>query len=88
MKTEENNKLFLVKFGKPNVGSGMFSGSSSTGPLFVIAESYDEARWKAIEYIEKHATEGISVIDSDGSLKKSDEMNVRSVELATDIIVS
>ncbi|MBK7638147.1 MAG: hypothetical protein IPJ13_30625 [Saprospiraceae bacterium] len=81
-------KLFIVEFGKPDMGSSYISfGSGTQKPLFVIANSYDEAAKKAMIYAESK-TETQSVIGADGSLNlNNEELMVKSVRLACDEIV-
>jgi hypothetical protein len=84
-----NGKLFIVEFGKPDLGSGGYIsfGSNTQKPLFVIANSYDEAAKKATAYAESKV-EKQSVVGADGSLNlNNEELMVKSVRLACDEIV-
>lgn len=82
----KNEKLFIVEFGKPDMGGwGSIGGGQS--PLYVIANSYDEAAKKAMIYAESKI-EGQSVVDSDGSLKLNhEELRIKAVKLACEEIV-
>ncbi len=83
----KNGKLFIVEFGKPDTGNHTSFGSNGQNPLFVIANSYDEAAKKAMVYAESKA-EKRSVIGADGSLNlNNEELMVKSVRLACDEIV-
>lgn len=83
----KNGKLFIVEFGKPDMGNYISYGSNGQKPLFVIANSYDEAAKKAMVYAESKV-EKQSVIGADGSLNlNNEELMVKSVKLACDEIV-
>jgi len=83
----KNGKLFIVEFGKPDMGNYISFGGNGQKPLFVIANSYDEAAKKAMVYAESKV-EKQSVIGADGSLNlNNEELMVKSVKLACDEIV-
>ncbi len=80
------NKIFIVEFGKPDMGNYISLGSSRNS-LFVIAESYEKAFQKAIVYAESQ-DETQSVIDEDGSLRlRDDNYQIKSIKMVSDIIV-
>lgn len=89
MKVEYNNKLFIVEFGKPDMGSYISFGGGGQRPLYVIAKTYDEAAQKGLEYAIMK-TQSLSVVSYDGSIvtpKNEEEIMVKSVRLACEEIV-
>ncbi|MFW6247245.1 MAG: hypothetical protein ACOC22_03690 [bacterium] len=91
----KSKKLFIVEFGKTDEGNfGMLNFLTNTPkPLYVVANSYDEAEAKALLYIENKADEKPrSVIDKDGSLNLNNDddhsdISVKAIKLASDEIV-
>lgn len=81
MKVSQRQKLFIVEFGKPDKGNWISFSSGGLEPIFVIAESYDEAASKAIEYAETKV-ENKSVVDNDDSLKgEPNKLTIKSIKL-------
>lgn len=82
----KNEKLFIVEFGKPDMG-GWVSFGGNQRPVYVIANSYDEAAKKAMIYAESNI-EGQSVMDSDGNLNlNNEELRIKAVKLACEEVV-
>ena len=77
----ENFKVFLIEFGKCELGSY----TSSTHPsIIVIATNYDEAANKALEIVKNNE----KIIDSDGSLNKpTEEIRVKSVKIISETVI-
>ena len=82
-------KLYIVEFGKPELGGMSFFGSRGPSPVFVMAKSYDEAEHKAMAYMASKPSDKKSVIDRDGSLNipNGEDLMVKSVRLACDEII-
>ena len=82
-------KLFIIEFGRPNGERYSLYGSDTHDPVYVVANSYDHAAAKAIDYVESKPKENSSVLDSDGSLKLNKEpvQIVKNIKLASDEVV-
>ena len=83
----EGLKLFIVEFGKPDMGNYISFGGGGQCPLFVMARTYDEAANKAMLFAESKSDKQ-SVVGYDGSLNIStEELKIKTVKLACDEIV-
>jgi hypothetical protein len=89
----KDKKLFIVEFGRPELGFGSMFGFASNvqQPVYVIASDYNEAAEKALAYVEyKRKTTPRNILTDDGSLnpiKDDDEIKVKAVKLAADEII-
>ncbi len=90
MKVLQGKFMFKVAFGKPSGAGGgyYFTSGGIENEYFVIAETYDAAIQKAIEYrTENHKA---MVLDSIGSINMPDihDFTVNKVEVVTDKILA
>ncbi len=92
----KDKKLFIVEFGKPELGFGSMFGFDSNiqQPVYVVANDYNEAASKALAYAQykKENAPTKSVIGLDGSLRptnnnENEEIRVRSVKLASEEVI-
>jgi len=84
-------KIFLVEFGKPDLGSYVSFGQKQD-PVFVVAKSFDEASQKAFVYAENRLNneKSKSILDSDGSLRLDTtevELQIKSVKIVFNEII-
>lgn len=91
MKLSQEHKLFIVEFGKPDVGSFSFY-TPAHAPIYIIAKSYDDAASKATVYIEEEVAENKqSVIGPDGSLNIQTDAEykstIKAIKLASNRII-
>lgn len=93
MNLTSEHKLFIVEFGKPDVGGYNLYMPINTlnTPVYVIAKSYDEAASKAIFFKEAELEKNPSVIGPDGSLNISpdgDHRNtIKAIKLVSDRLI-
>jgi len=82
-------RLFRVDTGTPDAGAGYISFGSSNKQYFVVANGYQDAVDKAINFILNFNHEK-SVVDSDGSLSQyasTGEIQIKSVHLVTEELI-
>jgi hypothetical protein len=87
----KDKKLFVVEFGRPEIGFNMFSISAHP-PIYVVANDYNEAAEKALAYAEyKRTTTPRNILTDDGSLNpnngKDEEIKIKAIRLASEEII-
>lgn len=83
-------KLFIVEFGEPQMQNIFAVSGSPIKPIYVIANDYNGASIKASTYLLKYLQKNPqSILDSDGSLKsnKPAEIQIIAVKLLSDEII-
>ena len=85
-----NNKLFIVEFGEPQVGLSSFLFIPEPA-VYVIAKDYNDAATKALLYVEdKQKNEPKKIFGEDGSLNNDilnkKEFKVKAVKFAGEVI--
>lgn len=84
-------KLFIVEFGEPQVSLSPFSFVPEPA-VFVIAEDYNDAVNKALNYVKtKESSEPKKIFTEDGSLNNNilskKEYKVKAVKFAGEVII-
>lgn len=85
-----SKQIYIVEFGKTDRLGWVSFGVGGQEPLYVIANSYDDAANKAKQYIDTiPAEKQPGIIDSDGSLNLPEDncLRIKGVKLLTDNII-
>lgn len=83
------NKLFRVDLGDPDSGRGFISFGGDNSMFFVVANDYNEAANKVIQYLQS-VEKAKRIIDADGSLIQhnlTSEIKIKSINLVTNELI-
>lgn len=84
-----SKNLYLVEFGEPDASTYNFGTSQNIKPIYVCADTYDQANRKAMAYAENVPSDKTSILTSDGSLNLTEDkpINIKLIKQISDNLI-